>query len=31
MSDIKIYNQDNMKFQTDKKFDIIFCDYIYEN
>ena len=31
MSDIKIYNQDNMKFQTDELFDVIFCDYIYEN
>ena len=28
---IKLYNQDNMTFETDDKFDVIFCDYMYEN
>ena len=28
---IELYNQDNMTFETDRKFDLIFCDYVYEN
>lgn len=28
---IEIYNMDNMKFETDRKAKLIFCDYIYEN
>ena len=28
---IETYNIDNLKFETSKKFDIIFADYIYEN
>lgn len=31
MSDIWLYNQDNMKFEIDKKFDLIYCDMIYDN
>ncbi len=27
----KIYNQDNMTFETNQKFDLIYCDMIYEN
>lgn len=27
----KIYNQDNLTFETDQKFDLIYCDMIYEN
>lgn len=26
-----LLNQDNMKFTTKEKYDIIYCDYIYEN
>lgn len=26
-----LYNMDNMYFDTAKKFDVIYCDYIYEN
>jgi len=25
-----LFNQDNLTFQTDQLFDVIFCDYIYE-
>lgn len=25
----KIYNQDNMLFETNQRFDLIYCDYIY--
>lgn len=28
---LDLYNMDNMYFDTDKKFDVIYCDYIYEN
>jgi len=28
---ITLLNQDNMTFETDQKFDIIFSDYVYEN
>lgn len=28
---IKLYNQDNMKFEIDRKFDLIYCDMIYES
>jgi hypothetical protein len=27
----KLYNQDNMKFETDQKFDLIYADMIYED
>lgn len=27
----QIYNQDNMLFETDQKFDLIYSDYIYQN
>jgi DNA modification methylase len=27
----KLYNQDNMQFETDQKFDLIYADYIYQN
>ena len=28
---INLYNMDNMYFDTPEKFDVIYCDYIYEN
>jgi DNA modification methylase len=28
---IEIYNQDNMEFETDKRFDLIYSDYIYSD
>lgn len=28
---IKTYCMDNMKFESDEKFDVIYCDMIYEN
>lgn len=28
---IRIYNQDNMEFETKQKFDLIYCDYIYQD
>jgi len=28
---LDLYNMDNMYFDTAKKFDVIYCDYIYEN
>lgn len=28
---IEIYNQDNMTFETDKRFDLIYSDYIYQS
>jgi site-specific DNA-methyltransferase (adenine-specific) len=28
---LDIYNIDNMQFETDEKFDLIFADYIYES
>ena len=31
MSDIQLYNADNMEFNTNVKFDLIFADYVYEN
>jgi DNA modification methylase len=28
---IKLYNEDNMKFETSDKVDLVYCDMIYEN
>lgn len=30
-TEIILHNMDNMRFKTDRKFDLIFADYIYEN
>ena len=31
MTDIQCYNIDNMKYETDKNFNLIYCDYLYQN
>ncbi len=28
---IELFNIDNMKYESNKKFDLIYCDYIYDN
>jgi DNA modification methylase len=31
MNTVNLYNMDNMLFETGDRFDVIYCDYIYEN
>lgn len=31
MTDIKLYNMDNMKYESDRVFDFVYCDMIYED
>ena len=31
MTHVEILNMDNMEYQIDRKYDVVFADYVYEN